>query len=700
MASSSTDDPRAAKLRKLNGLRRHVPYMSASAMSSLMQEIHDHGLPELHNRAHLAEATDQELNSFNAYGQLLYTVPAVSKTELPTEIVLVNPLSLLYAAYEQGGSLTELIDKAMADHPSTPHKPWRLLVYFDEVVPGNPIGYANKRKVWVCYVSFAEYGAVHLQNEASWLPVMEIRSNQVDMLAAGISQVCALILKAWFCNSECDVRNAGIVLKSPTGESHRIFVAMSMILQDGAAHKYVFHTKGDSGTKICMLCRNLFGVRTDIIDPETGQAILKASITYEHECDFATDDDIRNSMIRLVHKKHTLDAEQFKKWQQAVGFNFQPHGLLLDAALHADVQPASQYVHDWMHTMLVTGVFHTVMYLLICSLKAAKACGGNVYGTLSQYVSLWVHPVGRTTGKLHECFSKAREDSNTRAHTFKCTASDGLSLFPIIAMFVTTAVLKNHVCVLACNAFLAMADLIDMFQATATKHVSPKQLSQTVYTFLKSCVDAGWEMYMHPKFHWLVHFPAHLKHHGFLPSCWVHERKHKVSKRYANDIKNTSVYELSLLKQVLSHELALLKQPGLFKFDVCLIKPRKASAKAFEFLSSCFEVPLNADLCFTSSTVNLLPAGSCSKKDVVLLRSDDGAVLAAGEIWMHSSCNGRCMSLVSMWILVEYTEPTGFAKWQRQDNPKLISTSQILCATTYTVGRNDRVTTFIPLPFR
>ena len=700
MASSSTDDPRAAKLRKLNGLRRHVPHMSASAMSSLLQELHEHGMPELHTRAHLAEATDHELNSHDAYGPLLYTEPAVTKTEQPTEIVLVNPLSLLYAAYEQGGSMTELIDKAMTDHPPTPDKPWRLLVYFDEVVPGNPIGYANKRKVWVCYFSFAEYGAVHLQNEASWLPCMEIRSNQVDTIAAGISQVCALILKAWFCNPKCDIRNAGIVLKSPTGESHRIFVVMSMLLQDGAAHKYVFHTKGDSGTKFCMLCRNLFGVRTDIVDPETGQTILKASINYEHECVFATDDDIRNSMLRLVDKKHTLDAESFKKWQQAVGFNYQPHGLLLDTDLHDVLQPVSMYQHDWMHTMLVTGVFHTVMYLLICALKAAGSCGGKVYETLSQYVSLWVHPVGRTTGKLDECFNKAREDSNTRAHTFKCTASDGLSLFPIIAMFLTTAVLPHNVCVLACNAFLAMADLIDMFQATATKHISPNQLSLTIYTFLKACIDAGWEMHMHPKFHWLVHFPAHLKQHGFLPSCWVHERKHKVSKRYANDIKNTSAYEFSLCKQVISHELSLLKQPGLFKFDVCLIKPRKAPAKVFKFLSSCFEIPLSVDWCFTSSTVHLLPAGFCSKKDVVLLRSDVGAVLAAGEIWMHANCNGKCMSLVSMWSLVEYNGSSGSAKWQKQDNPKLVSTSQILCSTTYTVGRNDRVTTLIPLPFR
>jgi hypothetical protein len=151
---------------------------------------------------------------------------------------------------------------------------------------------------------------------------------------------------------------------------------------------------------------------------------------------------------------------------------------------------------------------------------------------------------------------------------------------------------------------------------------------------------------------------------------------------------------------VISHELSLLKQPGLFKFDVCLTKPRKASAKAFEFLSSCFEIPLSVDWCFTSSRVHLLPAGFCSKKDVVLLRSDDGAVLAAGEIWMHANCNGKCMSLVSMWGLVEYNESSGSAKWQKQDNPKLVSSSQILCSTTYTVGRNDCVTTLIPLPFR
>ena len=37
----------------------------------------------------------------------------------------------------------------------------------------------------------------------------------------------------------------------------RLFAKYDMCFQDGAARKYVWSCKGDSGTKLCMLCRNL-----------------------------------------------------------------------------------------------------------------------------------------------------------------------------------------------------------------------------------------------------------------------------------------------------------------------------------------------------------------------------------------------------------------------------------------------------------
>ena len=61
---------------------------------------------------------------------------------------------------------------------------------------------------------------------------------------------------------------------------------------------------------------------------------------------------------------------------------------------------------------------------------------------------------------------------------------------------------------------------------------------------------------MIPKFHWLLHFPAWLKRFRTLISCFVRERKHKMVKRYANDMRNTRTnfdehsYEKSIMAEV------------------------------------------------------------------------------------------------------------------------------------------------------
>ena len=93
----------------------------------------------------------------------------------------------------------------------------------------------------------------------------------------------------------------------------------------------------------------MMALESDVIDPETGQAILTQSVIFEHELDFATDADIRDTIARLAAKKLELTAPLFKKWETAVGFNFEPHGLLFDELLAPVIKPCSHYcLSEWI----------------------------------------------------------------------------------------------------------------------------------------------------------------------------------------------------------------------------------------------------------------------------------------------------------------------------------------------------------------
>ena len=89
------------------------------------------------------------------------TIPLVGKNGDAMNIDAINPLGVSVVAYEQGGSFTDLMDKTWARKPATPEEPWGLILYADEVVPGNVIKLA-----WSCY-------STRKRGSPSWWPALQ-----------------------------------------------------------------------------------------------------------------------------------------------------------------------------------------------------------------------------------------------------------------------------------------------------------------------------------------------------------------------------------------------------------------------------------------------------------------------------------------------------------------------------------------------
>ena len=89
--------------------------------------------------------------------------PAVQLDGKTTDLLYVNPLSLLAAAVEEGGSFTELMLGALEEKGCSFEKPFHVLLYADEVVPGNVLGHHVTCKVWCFYMSILEIDPLQLQ---------------------------------------------------------------------------------------------------------------------------------------------------------------------------------------------------------------------------------------------------------------------------------------------------------------------------------------------------------------------------------------------------------------------------------------------------------------------------------------------------------------------------------------------------------
>jgi hypothetical protein len=200
-----------------------------------------------------------------------------------------------------------------------------------------------------------------------------------------MSQVFRTLIKSFFDDNGHNAEHGGIVVETCEGVQHRICFKLGLFVQDGGAHQTTFCCKGDAGTKLCILCNNLYAEKSGIHDEE-GVEQLTCSIVQERDMRFSSDEEIRGAVVRLAghFERDTLDV--FKVRQQAIGFRHEPEGLLLDQALERYVRPASQFCHDWMHCVFVHGVFNTLVFLLFEAIRAAGMV--NIWSAFADYIKL------------------------------------------------------------------------------------------------------------------------------------------------------------------------------------------------------------------------------------------------------------------------------------------------------------------------
>ena len=113
-------------------------------------------------------------------------------------LLVAHPVAFLSVIALQVGVFSEYLRLCIESNPSSYEQPWDIVLYADEVVPGNPLGHNNDRKTWVLYWTFLQLGLDVLQHEEAWFTLSLLRSSVVAMVAAGISQVIGECLKLFF----------------------------------------------------------------------------------------------------------------------------------------------------------------------------------------------------------------------------------------------------------------------------------------------------------------------------------------------------------------------------------------------------------------------------------------------------------------------------------------------------------------------
>ena len=272
--------------------------------------------------------------------------------------------------------------------------PLHLILYVDEVTPGNLLRPDHKRKFHAIYVSFVEIGQSVLCKEEIWLPLALLRSTIASQVRGGMSNCMRLLLRSIFLQP-CRAFAVGfpVDLEGPT----LIRVTFGHFIADEAAIKSTWSFKGASGLRPCLRCKNIVSARSNLAHGDDYLLDITASDPSKFD---PTDDQYIWKLFDDLHQRAaTSTRRDFEILERACGVTYNEHSLLGDVELRSFFWgPASSTTYDPMHNFLVNGTFNLEVHLLLSCCKQTLDLS---FADINQYIeAAWCWPKSHCTHKI------------------------------------------------------------------------------------------------------------------------------------------------------------------------------------------------------------------------------------------------------------------------------------------------------------
>ena len=120
-------------------------------------------------------------------------------------------------------TFAELVASLHRRNPSLPMRAYNLVLYLDEITPGNVIRPDNKLKAWGIYFSIREFGPGMLCRQEALLPTAVLRSTAAKALTSGVSEAMCVWLRRAFDGAD-GLSTAGMPLNLPLVGPCLVFV--------------------------------------------------------------------------------------------------------------------------------------------------------------------------------------------------------------------------------------------------------------------------------------------------------------------------------------------------------------------------------------------------------------------------------------------------------------------------------------------
>jgi hypothetical protein len=383
-----------------------------------------------------------------------------------------------------------------------------LIIYEDEIVPGNVL--MQKRKVHCWYFTFKELG-LRLRSEYYWIPFAALFSQSAQKVSGGVSCVTKVIMQTLL----VEVPNIKTGFAACAAQPKLLQVTFGPLLNDEVAMKFMWSVKGHAGLKPCLHCSNVLMKDHPLLASDMSLCdICEADVSKFVP---ATDEEIWNTQDHLLEQSLVLTKSRMETLAKCCGQNCEPLGLLACRELRADIRP-SESLWDPMHCYFSDGVCDQEVDLLVKSLRSI----GLTHDRLMEFCNQgWFTHNGRV--KL--VFKK---------DGLKGGASDVLTATPLLRHYIFKHVSPDALPAEQKRSFELLANVVMCLSGLKAR--PPNSLPRESIGHLKQlqqhhlqCFKAAYgNASVRPKHHYCLHIPSQLERNQFVIDCFTPERKRRL----------------------------------------------------------------------------------------------------------------------------------------------------------------------------
>ena len=259
-------------------------------------------------------------------------------------------------------------------HPNGEHtvgtksNPLDVVMYNDEVTPGNAMNPSNSRKFSAWYWSFIQIGRWVLMQEWAWLICGVFHSGNMKLIEGGLAWCLTTVLRLFFAPDGGALATTGATLVFGPGRSVRVFFRYRGLIADEEALHMCLGVKGSSGNRICLKCKNVLRKASGYADNDP--YFVCQGCADPRLFDLATDEELFYAADTLAAAKPMASSGNFKLLEKAYGLHYIRTGPLYDLDLRPFFKPISGTRFDPCHVWFSNGIVQTELQCFFSSVQS------------------------------------------------------------------------------------------------------------------------------------------------------------------------------------------------------------------------------------------------------------------------------------------------------------------------------------------